>query len=94
MSLEEYLGYSYYNLVPRNCGISFSCTANVTCIVSYGFDSLYKDFIQHVNISQNNSEQLFEQIIISTTYYFQIRFAGSTIIVNDVTQSGKVNLFY
>ena len=88
MSLEEYLGYSYsYDLLLRNCGVSFLCTANVSCSVSYGFDSLYEDFLQHVNVSQNSSEKLFDKIIFSTTY-FQIRFAGSTVSVNDIIYSG------
>ena len=90
MSLEEYLGHSYrYDLLLKNCGVSFLCTANVSCSVSYGFDSLYEDFLQHhVNLSQNSSEKLFDKIIISMTYYFQIRFAGSTISVNDIIYSG------
>ena len=89
MSLEEYLGYSYsYDLLPRNCGVSFLCTANVSCSVSYGFDSLYEDFLQHVNVSQNSSEKILDKIIFSMTYYFQIRFAGSTVSVNDIIYSG------
>ena len=89
MSLEQYLGYSYsYDLLLRNCGVSFLCKANLSCSVSYGFDSLHEDFLQHVNVSQNSSEELFDKIIYSMTYYFQIRFAGSTISVNDIIHLG------
>ena len=91
MSVEEYLGYSYsYDLLLRNCGVSFLCTANVSCSVRYGFDSLHEDFLQHVNVSQNSSEQVFDKIVFSTTYYFQIRFAGSTTSVHDILHSGNV----
>ena len=91
MSLEEYLDYSYsYDLLLRNCGVSFLCRANVSCSVNYGFDSPYEDFLQHVNVSQNSSEPVFDKIILSTTYYFQIRFAGSTISVNDMIHSGML----